>query len=105
MRLRRTGETIAFSVFGSKQLMSTCMGTGLMDLLGRVPDPRVKRTQRHESLDILVIALCATIGGADDWVSVVQFGKAKKDWSRAWWPLMAKACAADATASSPRCIS
>ncbi len=51
-----------------------------MELLGRVPDPRVKRTQRHELMDILVIALCATIGGADDWVSVVQFGKAKKDW-------------------------
>jgi predicted transposase YbfD/YdcC len=31
-------------------------------------------------MDILVIALCAAIGGADDWVSVVQFGKAKKEW-------------------------
>ena len=51
-----------------------------MEHLKRVPDPRVKRTQRHELMDILVIALCATIGGADDWVSVVQFGKAKKEW-------------------------
>ncbi|OGB30561.1 MAG: hypothetical protein A3F78_22090 [Burkholderiales bacterium RIFCSPLOWO2_12_FULL_61_40] len=31
-------------------------------------------------MDILVVALCAAIGGADDWVSVVQFGKAKKEW-------------------------
>ena len=31
-------------------------------------------------MDILVIALCAVIGGADDWVSVVQFGNAKKEW-------------------------
>ena len=60
--------------------MSTCTGTSLMDLLKRVPDPRVKRTRRHELMDILVIALCAVIGGADDWVSVGQFGKAKKDW-------------------------
>jgi len=55
-------------------------GTSLLEYLGRVPDPRVKRSQRHELMDILVIALCAVIGGADDWVSVVQFGKAKKDW-------------------------
>jgi len=52
----------------------------LLEHLGRIPDPRVKRTLRHELMDILVIALCAVIGGADDWVSVVQFGKAKIDW-------------------------
>jgi len=27
-----------------------------------------------------VITLCATLGGADDWIEIVQFGKAKKDW-------------------------
>ena len=27
-----------------------------------------------------MIALCAVIGGADDWVEIVQFGKAKKEW-------------------------
>ena len=51
-----------------------------MEHLRRVPDPRVKRTRRHELMDILVIALCATLGGADDWVEIVQFGNAKKDW-------------------------
>jgi hypothetical protein len=29
-------------------------------------------------MNILVIALCATIGRADDWVSVVQSGKSKE---------------------------
>lgn len=60
--------------------MSKCTGTSLLEHLERVPDPRVKRTRRHELMDILVIALCATLGGADDWVEIVQFGKAKKDW-------------------------
>jgi predicted transposase YbfD/YdcC len=60
--------------------MSKCTGSSLLEHLGRVPDPRVKRTRRHELMDILVIALCATLGGADDWVEIVQFGKAKKDW-------------------------
>lgn len=31
-------------------------------------------------IDILVIALCAAIGGADDWVGVVEFGKANREW-------------------------
>ena len=52
----------------------------LVEQLKQIPDPRVKRTQRHELMDILVIALCATICGADNWVSVVQFGKSKIDW-------------------------
>ena len=60
--------------------MSTCTGVSLLEHLERVPDPRVKRTQRHELMDILVIALCAVIGGADDWVGVVEFGKAKREW-------------------------
>jgi len=60
--------------------MSKSTGASLLEHLGRIPDPRVKRTLRHELMDILVIALCAVIGGADDWVSVVQFGKAKIDW-------------------------
>lgn len=38
------------------------------------------RTQRHELLDILVIALCAVIGGADHWTEVVEFGQAKQQW-------------------------
>lgn len=60
--------------------MTESTGTSLLEHLRRVPDPRVKRTRRHELMDILVIALCATIGGADDWVQVVEFGKAKKAW-------------------------
>lgn len=31
----------------------------LMGYFGQVPDPRMTRTQRHELLDILAIALCA----------------------------------------------
>lgn len=55
-------------------------GISLLEHLERVPDPRIKRTQRHELMDILAIALCAVIGGADDWVGVVEFGKAKREW-------------------------
>src|SRR5437867_11676496 len=52
----------------------------LMDHLGEVPDPRMARTQRHELLDILAIALCAVIGGADHWTEVVEFCESKLAW-------------------------
>ncbi len=45
-----------------------------------LPDPRVARTQRHALLDILVIALCALICGADDFVAMARFGHAKQTW-------------------------
>lgn len=60
--------------------MSTPPRQSLIDHLGEVPDPRMARTQRHEILDILAIALCAVIGGADHWTEVVEFGQAKHKW-------------------------
>lgn len=38
----------------------------LLEHVRKVPDSRTLRTQRHELLDILVMALCAVIGGADN---------------------------------------
>lgn len=52
----------------------------LMEYFGEVPDPRMLRTQRHELLDILAVALCAVIGGADHWTEVVEFGQSKLAW-------------------------
>jgi len=43
-------------------------------------DPRVDRTKLHPLHDIVVIAICAAICGADTWVDIENFGKAKHDW-------------------------
>jgi predicted transposase YbfD/YdcC len=43
-------------------------------------DPRVERTKRHQLVDILVIAICAVIAGADNWEDVEAFGKAQQEW-------------------------
>ena len=43
-------------------------------------DPRIDRTKKHSLQDILVIALCAVLGGADSWDDVEQFGRSKRDW-------------------------
>lgn len=52
-----------------------------------LPDPRINRTRRHNLLDILVIALCASLCGIDDWASVSLFGKLKEDWFRSFLEL------------------
>jgi len=43
-------------------------------------DPRADRGKLHLLLDILVIAICAVICGADTWVEMEAYGKAKYDW-------------------------
>ena len=43
-------------------------------------DPRMERTRRHQLVDIIAIAICATICGADSWVHVELFGKSKLEW-------------------------
>ena len=46
-----------------------------------LPDPRTDRHRiRHKLTDMVVIALCAVICGADSWVTVESFGHAKFKW-------------------------
>lgn len=43
-------------------------------------DPRIERSKRHQLLDIIVIAVCAAICGADGWTDVELFGNSKLSW-------------------------
>jgi predicted transposase YbfD/YdcC len=45
-------------------------------------DPRMINKNRHKLLDVVVIAICAVIGGAEDWVSIAEFSRAKESWFR-----------------------
>ena len=45
-----------------------------------IEDPRVNRQKKHELPDIFFISLSAVICGADNWVAIEEFGKAKEDW-------------------------
>jgi predicted transposase YbfD/YdcC len=47
---------------------------------GVLSDPRVDRTKEHQLLDILVIAICAIICGADDWEAVAEYGRDNQEW-------------------------
>ena len=45
------------------------------------------RQKKHSLMDIIAIAVCAVIAGADGWVDVAEFGKAKEAWLRAFLKL------------------
>jgi predicted transposase YbfD/YdcC len=51
-----------------------------VDAFADLPDPRVDRTKKHLLSDILVIAVCAVIAGADGFEEIERFGEAKRDW-------------------------
>ena len=50
-------------------------------------DPRISHGRRHRLLDIVTIAVCAVISGAESWVDVAQWGRAKQDWLADWLEL------------------
>jgi len=54
----------------------------LMECLEEVPDPRLERCRRHKLIDILFIAICAILCGAEGFTEMEEFGKAKEDWLR-----------------------
>src|SRR5436305_1002201 len=43
-------------------------------------DPRINRRKLHPLANILVIATCAVIAGADDFQQVALFATKRKDW-------------------------
>jgi len=45
-----------------------------------IEDPRIDRQKKHQLPDIFFITLCAVISGADNWVMIEEFGKAKEEW-------------------------
>lgn len=47
---------------------------------GDMPDPRVVGRCEHRLIDIVMIALCAVITGAETWVEVETFGQKKQAW-------------------------
>lgn len=58
----------------------------ITDYLAEVEDPRW-HNKRHKLLDILVIAICAVICGADSWEDIELFGQAKEEWLRGFLEL------------------
>ncbi len=59
----------------------------ILDHFAELDDPRVERTRRYKLVDILAIAICATICGADSWVHIELFGRSKLAWFQSFLEL------------------
>jgi predicted transposase YbfD/YdcC len=53
----------------------------------KLKDPRRAHRRRHHLQDIIVVALCAVIAGAQDWQQIVTFGRKRLDWLRGFLEL------------------
>jgi predicted transposase YbfD/YdcC len=48
----------------------------------KLKDPRRAHRRLHRLQDVIVIALCAVIAGAQDWQEIETFGRLRRDWLR-----------------------
>lgn len=62
--------------------MSNELHSSLEECFGDLPDPRVKGRCDHKLIDIIIIAICGVLCGADSWVGIETVGKAKESWFR-----------------------
>lgn len=45
-----------------------------------VEDYRIERGKKHKLIDIITIAICGVVSGADTWIDIEIYGLAKKEW-------------------------
>jgi len=50
----------------------------IVDCFADLPDPRVSRTRQHKLIDLVVIAICGVISGAEHWTEIEQYAEIKK---------------------------
>lgn len=58
-----------------------------LECFGQIEDPRLDRQKKHKLIDIIAMAVCATIAGADGWVAIALYARSKEDWLRTFLEL------------------
>lgn len=49
-----------------------------------LPDPRRQAGRRHYLSDVLTVAICAVICGAEEWSTMAEFGRSKETWFKSF---------------------
>ncbi len=62
--------------------MSEKLKTSVEKCFENIEDPRVEGRCDHKLIDMIIIAICGVICGADSWTGIETFGKAKEQWLR-----------------------
>src|SRR5947209_16419664 len=66
----------------SRILRSRPRDLSIPQYFAKLKDPRRAHRRLHLLQDIIVIALCAVIAGAQDWQEIETFGRKRHDWLR-----------------------
>jgi predicted transposase YbfD/YdcC len=61
----------------------------LEECFGDRPDPRVEGRCDHVLIEIIMVAVCAGLSGAESWSEVEQFGESKLEWLKGYLELPA----------------
>lgn len=67
--------------------MSHHLSDSFVTHFANIEDPRRQAGLRHPLNEIMFIAICAIIAGADDWVAIERFGNAKVNWFKKYLQL------------------
>ncbi len=54
---------------------------------GSIPDKRVVTRSSHKLVDIIAITILGVLCGADGWVGIETYGKAKEEWLKTFLEL------------------
>ena len=60
--------------------MGNTQNSPLLSIFSKLEDPRMDRTKKHDLVNIIAIAICAVVSGADSWVDMETFGNVRKEW-------------------------
>ncbi len=60
--------------------MSQSIDTRILTHFACLNDPRDNRGKEHLLLEIVAIAICAVICGAESWVDIELYGQSKQEW-------------------------
>lgn len=67
--------------------MNGSITSSISDHFADLEDPRIDRNKRHMLIDIVMIAICGVICGAETWVDIADFGRIKEPWFRTFLDL------------------
>lgn len=75
--------------------MDTSKLLALVEVFEGIADWRSAQQTRHQLGDLLTVAVCAVVSGADDFEEISQWGEARLDWLRGLVPLKWGVASAD----------
>jgi len=77
---------LAYDLIYSFEFKRIYMTAEVIDNFLDLPDPRVDRTKKYPLIEIIFLVIAAILSGCEGWHQIKDFGDAKLDWLRKFFP-------------------